>query len=177
MVNVPQAVWIDEDGMIVRPPETAGAYEAFRVLDVDTGTVPQAAQDASARTRQVYLAAIRDWVTKGVASKHVMSQEQARAKLSLPDSNIAQAHANFRLGQFLQRHGQSTEAEELFQEARQLHPKSWNIWRQTAEIGDNDLAAGPEFWARVNALGEDRYYDLVKMDGMPTALPGHARLQ
>jgi hypothetical protein len=33
MVNVPQAVWIDERGIVVRPTETAGAYEGFRKMD------------------------------------------------------------------------------------------------------------------------------------------------
>jgi tetratricopeptide (TPR) repeat protein len=171
MVNVPQAVWIDEAGMIVRPPETAGAYEAFRALDFSTGKVPQEAQDASAKTRQIYLEAIGDWVAKGAASAHALSPDQVRSKLNPPDSAIAQAHAHFQLGQFLLRQGQTAAADKLFQEARQLHPKSWNIWRQTAEVGDNDLAAGPEFWDRVNALGEDRYYALVDMEGMPKELP------
>ena len=30
LVNVPQAVWIDEHGRIVRPPETAGSTDGFR---------------------------------------------------------------------------------------------------------------------------------------------------
>jgi hypothetical protein len=30
LVNVPQAVWIDEQGRIVRPPETAGSTDHFR---------------------------------------------------------------------------------------------------------------------------------------------------
>ena len=41
MVNVPQAVWIDEQGQMVRPPEPAGAFEAFRALDKATGEIPK----------------------------------------------------------------------------------------------------------------------------------------
>lgn len=41
MVNVPQAVWIDEAGQIVRPAEIAGAYEGFRALDFKTMTMPE----------------------------------------------------------------------------------------------------------------------------------------
>jgi len=41
MVNVPQAVWIDEEGRIVRPPETAGSMDAFRAMDRKTFTIPR----------------------------------------------------------------------------------------------------------------------------------------
>src|SRR5690349_12783388 len=41
MVNVPQAVWIDEAGRIVRPPEPAGAFEGFRSRDPVTGMMPE----------------------------------------------------------------------------------------------------------------------------------------
>ena len=33
MVNVPEAVWIDERGRVVRPAEPAGAYQGFRRMD------------------------------------------------------------------------------------------------------------------------------------------------
>ena len=54
-----------------------------------------------------------------------------------------------------------------FAEARRLHPESWNIWRQTAAVDERGLASGPEFWARVDALGSRRYYAPVDMEGMP----------
>ena len=39
MVNVPQAVWIDETGRIVRPPENAGSTDHFRLMDRATRTL------------------------------------------------------------------------------------------------------------------------------------------
>jgi len=45
--------------------------------------------------------------------------------------------------------------------------RPWNIWRQTAAVDERGLAAGPEFWARVDALGSRRYYAPVDMEGMP----------
>ena len=33
LVNVPQAVWIDEEGRIVRPPENAGSTDGFDLYE------------------------------------------------------------------------------------------------------------------------------------------------
>ena len=55
MVNVPQAVWIDETGRIVRPAEHAGAYEAFRSLDRKTMTVPEDKMAIAAEAKATYV--------------------------------------------------------------------------------------------------------------------------
>ena len=167
MVNVPQAVWIDETGHIVRPTESAGAYEGFRAMDRTTRKVPDEVAAITSLAKRTYVEAVRDWVVRGSASTHAFEPEAAIAHLSLPDETVARAHAHFRLGQHLLRHGQAAAARAQFDEARRLHPDSWNIWRQTAAVDDRGLAAGPEFWARVDALGRRRYYAPVDMEGMP----------
>lgn len=167
MVNVPQAVWIDETGHIVRPTESAGAYEGFRAMDRTTRKVPDEVAAITSLAKRTYVEAVRDWVVRGSASIHAFEPEAAIAHLSLPDETVARAHAHFRLGQHLLRHGQAAAARAQFDEARRLHPDSWNIWRQTAAVDDRGLAAGPEFWARVDALGRRRYYAPVDMEGMP----------
>ena len=40
------------------------------------------------------------------------------------------------------------EAAPFLAEASRLHPDSWNIWRQAADIDEVGKASGPEFWAR-----------------------------
>jgi hypothetical protein len=167
MVNVPQAVWIDERGRIVRPTESAGAYEGFRKMDRTTFKVPDDVAAVSAGAKRTYVDAIRDWVLNDRASIHAFDPAQATAHLSLPDENVALAHAHFRLGQSLQRRGKDALAREHFDEARRRHPDSWNIWRQTHPADARGLASGPEFWARVDALGSRRYYAPVDMQGMP----------
>lgn len=167
MVNVPQAVWIDESGQIVRPPEIAGTYDTVRARDKVTREVPADIQAMRDQARIVYQDAIREWVRNGAASQHVFSPAEAKARLSIPDDQVATAHANFRLGQFLVRQGRADAAEPLFAEARRLHPESWTIWRETEEKNEAGLAAGPTFWARIDALGEKKFYDAVDMAGMP----------
>jgi hypothetical protein len=167
MVNVPQAVWIDETGHIVRPTESAGAYEGFRAMDRTSRKVSDEVAAITSQAKRTYVEAVRDWVLRGSASVHAFRPEAAVAHLSLPDETVARAHAHFRLGQHLLRRGEAAAARCQFDEARRLHPDSWNIWRQTAAVDERGLAAGPEFWARVDALGPRRYYAPVDMEGMP----------
>ena len=166
MVNVPQAVWIDETGRIVRPTESAGAYEGFRAMDRTTRQVPDEVAAVTARAKRTYVDAVRDWVIHGASSVHAFGPEQAVAHLTVPSEDVARAHAHFRLGQALRRRGRSAAAQAQFEEARRLHPDSWNIWRQTAAVDARGLASGREFWARVDAVGRRRYYAPVDLVGM-----------
>jgi hypothetical protein len=158
LVNVPQAVWIDETGRIVRPPETAGSTDGFRAMDRTTFAVPDAVIAERNRVKAMYFAAVRDWVLRGSASAHALDEARAAAKLKLADTTIADAHARFRLGLQLLRDGQADEAQAHLAEAIRLHPDSWAMWRQAAEKDKRGLASGPAFWARVDALGERYYY-------------------
>ena len=167
MVNVPQAVWIDERGTIVRPTEPAGAYEGFRRMDRVTREVPADAARMTAEAKTTYLNAIRDWVRLGQASGHAVDAERARARAPQPTEEAARAHVFFQLGQHLIRHGQPEEGDRWLAEASHLHPDSWAIWRQRAGVNELGLAAQPDFWARVDALGERRYYAPIEMEGMP----------
>src|SRR3977135_4056909 len=77
MVNVPNGVWIDEAGMIVRAAEPASPgtnpeTESFRTLDVSTLPPDVAAVLVEARKIRMeperYVAMLRDWVRQGRAS-------------------------------------------------------------------------------------------------------------
>ena len=171
MVNVPQAVWIDERGRIVRPTENAGAFEGFRALDFKTMTVPDDVAATVQAAKSTYVAAVRDWAAKGADSIHVFSPDAAQAHVDVPDDDIAMAHVLFRLGLHLRQLGKQDEAADILANASALHPDSWSIWREAAEKLDNGLAAGPDFWERVRALGERHYYRPVDMSGMPTEGP------
>jgi hypothetical protein len=167
IVNVPQAVWIDEAGLIVRPAECAGAYEGFRRMNRATREMPEDVARLTAQAKATYLDAIRDWARNGTRSAHAFSADQARAHLPALTENAVKAQALFRLGQALLRRGEAAEGHRLIQHASRLHPESWCIWRQGADVTDQGLAALPDFWERVDALGEKRYYAPVDMKGMP----------
>ena len=81
IVNVPQAVWIDEAGRIVRPPEAAGAYEGFRWMNRTTREMPEEVAGHTAQAKATYLDAIRDWARHGTQSAHALAADQARARL------------------------------------------------------------------------------------------------
>ena len=86
LVNVPQAVWIDEDGRIVRPPETAGSTDGFRAMDRKTFAMPDAAIAERNRVKTLYIGAVRDWVLRGTSSVNALDEAGARTRLKVPDA-------------------------------------------------------------------------------------------
>ncbi|KQP44624.1 TlpA disulfide reductase family protein [Pseudorhodoferax sp. Leaf274] len=158
LVNVPQAVWIDEEGRIVRPPESAGSTDGLRERDRQTNAMPEAVVARRAAIKATYLDAVRDWAEHGAASRHALAPQEVRRRLQRPDAAIAEAHARFRLGQSLLRAGQEAQGRAQLDMASRLHPDSWAIWRQHAERDARGLAVSPAFWERVDALGDKPYY-------------------
>jgi hypothetical protein len=159
VVNVPEAVWIDESGRIVRPTETAGSSDAFRTqLDRTTKQMSAEGLAERERVRGAYLHALRDWAASGSGSAYALSEDAARRRLPLHADAHAWAAANFRLGQYLHARGHAQAAAPYLAEASRLHPESWSLRRQTWELEEPGKAGGPEFWAAVDALGERLYY-------------------
>lgn len=167
MVNVPQAVWIDENGIVVRPTETAGAIDILRDFDPSIGGFPPEVLENAGEAKNTYVGAVKDWAINGSASRYVFDPAAARAHVPSMTGEMALAHANFQLGQHLRREGRAEEAETLFARCRELHPASWNIFRQTTEKEETGIAVGDAFWGKVMALGDEQYYAGVDMDGMP----------
>jgi len=167
MVNVPSAVWINEEGRIVRPMEPAGVGDEFRTMDHATYRMPEEALAELRRKRTLYMDALRDWVAKGEASVHALSPEEARRRLRGPSDEQALASANFRLAVYLYQRGHREDAQKYLADSTRLRPESWNFRRQSWWLEEPAKAGGPEFWAAVDGLGRQRYYPRIEMEGMP----------
>lgn len=175
IVNVPIAVWIDEDGRIVRPPEAPGVTDAFRSMNLQTREVPaDRARDIQVR-REVYVGALRDWIERGAASEHALSPDEVQRRMRGRDRTASLAAAHFRLGVWLSQHGEREAGQRAFETAIGLAPESWRFRRQKIVLSDpaltGQLASTPEFWQAVQALGDRYYYPPTEMAGMPEPLP------
>ena len=144
MVNVPTAVWIDENGRIVRPNEVAYADDRFRSMH-GIEAAP-------------YLAAIRDWAANGPKSRFAMDEPALRERLQPKDPRHAQADAEFALGEYLYKTGRGALAIPHFKEAQRLNPESWNYKRQAWALSDAVKDYGTTFRDEVRKLEGKPYY-------------------
>lgn len=151
MVNVPTAVWIDEEGRIVRPNEVAFA---------DNRWIEYTKFDM---TR--YLAAIRDWVEHGARSRHVLPPRERRQRLALPRAEHALAAATFRLAEHLHESGHAEAAVPFFKRAQELQPESWCFKRQAWALTNAERFYGTSFQQEVKALGGRPYYTPLDLGG------------
>lgn len=163
MVNVPTAVWIDEEGSIVRGPEPAGAEDSFRRMDRKTYALPEEATGKLRDTQRAYLEAIRDWVANGAASRYA-GATKAPASTGTAAADGARAAAEFQMGEHLHGSGQKDLAQRHFDEAKRLRPDSWNYKRQAWALEDPAKAGGAEYWAAVDALGDRPYYPPIALE-------------
>ena len=145
MVNVPTAVWIDEQGRIVRPNEVAFIDDRFR---------PFTGIDAAP-----YIAAIRDWATNGAKSRYLPSEAELKARLKPPSEDRARADAEFALGEHLYMEGKGPDAISHFKEAQGLAPNNWNYKRQAWALSDAERDYGTNFRKEVDKLNGKPYYE------------------
>jgi hypothetical protein len=136
-------------------------------MDHATYRKPDEALAELRRKRTLYTEALRDWVAKGEASVHALPPEEAQRRLRGPSEEQALASANFRMGVYLHQKGHREDAQKYLAESIRLRPESWNFRRQGWWLEEPAKAGGPEFWALVDGLGDERYYPRIEMEGMP----------
>lgn len=120
LVNVPAGIWIDEQGRVARPPETAAPKN--QELKIGGKLITTQGDD--------YVAALRDWVAKGDKSEFVLSDEEYKRRVKERSPQEKEAEASFKLAVALHEKGQNELAQKWWQRAQTLNPESWNYHRQ-----------------------------------------------
>lgn len=154
ITNIPQSVWINEQGRIVRPAEAAPAPP-----DIPRGQPPAMSGELPQRFIEIfteaskitqdaagYHAALRDWVDNGDSSRYALSATEVIARSRPRNADVALGHAHFELACELERRGRHDAAIAHFREAHRLVPDSWTFRRQAwslEPVGDSALA---RFW-------------------------------
>jgi peroxiredoxin len=150
VVNVPTGVWIDEDGMLVRPPEAAAPQTMLEMLPNITypeGTPDRVWQmlEESHKIRvysERYVPALRDWVEKGEASEYALSPDEVVRRSQPRSADVAMAAASFELGEHFHRTGAEDASVRWFRDAHRLQPDNWTYRRQAWYFAD-PLRIGP----------------------------------
>src|SRR6266705_6635543 len=149
MVNVPTAVWIDEQGRIVRPNEVAFIDNRFKSFtNMDSGP---------------YIDAIRDWAANGAKSVYVLTEAESKARLKPPSADRSRADAEFALAEYLYKQGKGVDAIPHFKEAQRLDPDNWNYKRQAWALSDAERDYGTSFNKEVKKLNGKPYYEPRKL--------------
>ena len=142
LVNVPSAVWIDEQGQVRRIDE--GTYATTHDLD------------GFKFGRSDYAPMVVDWVENGDASEHV----QAPVAIAAKTPEEARAEPAFTLGIYYHSIGNQAKAERYWAEAQALNPDSWNYHRQDWAFTPEE--AGPNWQEKFQALEGRPYYKPIE---------------
>jgi hypothetical protein len=173
IVNVPTGVWIDEQGMIVRPPEPAfpwrpRALPAEVLAQLPAITVEQLREAGRMRIDpEGYVAALRDWVARGSESRYALSPDDVIARSRPRPPEASRAAACFELGQHLHRAGHPDDAVRWFREAHRLAPDNWTYKRQAWTFADPLQGATSDYdsdWLTdVRKIGAESYYPALEL--------------
>jgi hypothetical protein len=174
IINVPMSVWIDEQGVIVRPAEPAFAprERGYGDVDLPEGT-PQRMRDMLKEAAkldvdlQATVTMLRDWARNGKQSKYALTPEQVIARSAARPKEVSLAAANFELGQHLHRTGREADARPFFRNAHRLQPENWTYKRQAWSMVD--ALQGPtehydsDWLSDVRKIGAKNYYAKVEV--------------
>lgn len=172
IVNVPNGVWIDEHGMIVRPAEPAHPghnpiNDSFRKIDLTT--VPPDVAEMLTEARKIrsqpelYLEMLLDWVERGPESRYVLTPDEVLRRSEPRSIHEATAAAEFELGQYLHRAGEHAAAIPHWREAHRRYPGNWTYKRQAWNFEDpmrqgRTGAYDSSWFEDIKAIGAENYY-------------------
>jgi len=162
-------VWIDEDGILVRPAEVCSApiprREKFAsLLESAAPRMREMIQEALNMDldTEAYAAALRDWARNGKKSRYALTPEEVVRRSAPRPKAVSLAAANFELGQHLHRTGREEEARPFFRQAHRLQPDNWTYKRQAWSLADPFQGQSELYdscWVKdVKKIGAENYY-------------------
>ncbi len=156
VINIPNGVWIDEHGMIVRPAEPAPALRpAPQPSPADApppAALPGRMGEIMGQAMQIrsspkeYDAALRDWAAKGAASTYALSPEQVVERSTPRSADVARGEAHFELACHLVGLGRGDAAVPHFRAAHRLHPENFAYRRQAWSLVPGVDGPLARFW-------------------------------
>jgi peroxiredoxin len=146
LINVPTAVWIDENGHIARPPRVEHATNTFAF--------------AHGLDCEPHLTALKRWVETGATD---FTPDETRRTTLAPTADEQQARAHHALAWHLHQMGAQPEAETHWAAAIKLAPHDWTIRRGSMWLrGANPFGAEfAEAWMEWENAGRPDYISLA----------------
>jgi hypothetical protein len=172
IVNVPNGVWIDEEGMIVRPAEPTHPgrnpiNDPFRKIDLST--LPPDVAEMLTEARKIKsdpdltVAMLRDWVERGAESPYALAPDEVIRRSHPRSTAEATAAAEFELGEYLHRNGDHDAAIPHWRAAHRLHPDNWTYKRQAWNFEDpvrqgHTDVYDSSWFEDIKKIGAENYY-------------------
>jgi hypothetical protein len=152
VVNIPNGIWIDEEGTIVRPAEPAYPRPStperrYQPIDGFPDHMNEIMAEASRiQVDDRYVAMLRDWVERGADSEFALSADEVVQRSRPRDRSVAEGQAHFELGAHLWAAGDRGGAEEHWREAHRLDPDNFSYKRQAWSLASPDTGPFERFW-------------------------------
>ena len=147
LVNVPSAVWIDEQGRVRRIDE--GTYATVHKMgEFEFG-------------REDYAPMVADWVARGEASEYL--KPVGSLVIAQKTADEGRAEAAFVLASHFKTLGDEARAERYWAMAQKLNEDSWNYHRQDWAYTPEE--AGANWQKKVETLDKPYYKPIEEIDG------------
>lgn len=182
VVNIPSGTWIDEAGVIVRPPEPAYPREAapevrYQPVEGLPDHLNHILLEAGRiRVDTRYVPMLRDWVANGPASPYALAPDEVVRRSRPRDRDAGEGQAHLEMGAHLWRAGDRAGAEHHWRAAHRLDPANFTAKRQAWSLAAPDTGPFERYWqgpvegreeewpydsdwlTEVRSMGAERYY-------------------